>query len=139
MMGTGPGRSVGSLLLGAYDEPSRLVHVGQVRTGFTHRALDPPRAKGEPLARADSPFDLPVRREHAHHAHLVEPTLVGELAYRILAPCGRLGPLVPRAAPGSDAAGRGPPAATALAVRAVGSIPHATLPAQVFAGLPPRR
>lgn len=77
---------IGSILLGAYRSDGRLVYIGHVGTGFTGEELR--RLAGElgPLERDSSPFDVPIPREHARHAHWVEPELVGEVAYRTLTP-----------------------------------------------------
>jgi bifunctional non-homologous end joining protein LigD len=81
---------IGSLLLGMYDDAGRLTYVGHVGTGFTQQALVHLGEQLKPLHRATSPFDPPVPREHARHAHWVQPRLVGEVAYRTLTPDGRL-------------------------------------------------
>ncbi|TMR10015.1 hypothetical protein ETD86_41330 [Nonomuraea turkmeniaca] len=77
------GRSgtIGSLLLGAYDEGGRLLYVGHVGTGFTQAMLRDLRERLAPLERPDPPFDEPVPREHARDALWVEPLVVGEVQY----------------------------------------------------------
>jgi bifunctional non-homologous end joining protein LigD len=82
--------SIGSLVLGAYDEADRLVYIGQVGTGFTADMLRDLQERLRPLVRPDAPFAGPVPRDHARGATWVEPTLVGEVAYRTLTPDGRL-------------------------------------------------
>jgi bifunctional non-homologous end joining protein LigD len=44
----------------------------------------------KPLSRSTMPFDRPVAREHTRDVNWVQPRLVGEVAYRILTPDGRL-------------------------------------------------
>jgi bifunctional non-homologous end joining protein LigD len=81
---------IGSLVLGAYDEEGRLVHIGDVGTGFTENALREMAERLAPLARDVSPLDLPPPRGYARDARWVEPRLVGEVAYRTLSPDRRL-------------------------------------------------
>ncbi|MGW4113703.1 non-homologous end-joining DNA ligase [Actinosynnema sp. NPDC004786] len=73
--------TVGSLLLGAYDETG-LVYVGHVGTGFTDQALVDMRRRLARLRRSTSPFGTPVPREFARDAQWVEPVLVGEVEFR---------------------------------------------------------
>ena len=82
--------SIGSLLLGAYDEERRLVYVGQVGTGFTDADLSRLAERFAPLERQTPPFDTPVPRELARDAHWLEPVLVAEVVYRNLTPERRL-------------------------------------------------
>jgi bifunctional non-homologous end joining protein LigD len=77
---------IGSLLLGMYERDGRLTYVGNVGTGFTHQMLTDLARQLRPLRRDTSPFDPPVPRDQARHAHWVEPRLVGEVAYRTLTP-----------------------------------------------------
>ncbi|WP_188194947.1 non-homologous end-joining DNA ligase [Nonomuraea sp. SYSU D8015] len=72
---------IGSLLLGAYERPGRLLFVGHVGTGFTQAMLRDLQDRLAPLERPDPPFAEPVPREHARHAHWVEPRMVGEVQY----------------------------------------------------------
>jgi bifunctional non-homologous end joining protein LigD len=81
---------VGSLVLGRYDDEGKLTFVGGVGTGFTQKMLVELGRQLKPLARATTPFDRPVAREHTRDVHWVQPRLVGEVAYRILTPDGRL-------------------------------------------------
>jgi len=83
-------RTFGSLLLGAHDAGGRLRYLGHVGTGFRDTVLDDLMARLRPLARATSPFDETVPREHARHARWVEPVLVGEVEYRVMTRDGRL-------------------------------------------------
>ena len=83
-------RTFGSLLLGAHDAGGRLRYLGHVGTGFRDAVLDDLMARLRPLARARSPFDEEVPREHARHARWVEPVLVGEVEYRLMTRDGRL-------------------------------------------------
>ncbi|NMI00470.1 DNA ligase [Pseudonocardia sp. K10HN5] len=82
--------TLGSLLLGAYDDKRRLRYLGQVGTGFTERMLTHLLEQLRPLRQADSPFDEPVPRDHARRACWVAPRLVGEVEYRTWTPDGRL-------------------------------------------------
>ncbi|SFM86683.1 DNA ligase D [Pseudonocardia ammonioxydans] len=82
--------TVGSLLLGAYDEQGGLRFLGHVGTGFTDTMLRDMLERLEPLRRPDSPFDETVPREHARRARWVDPRLVGEVEYRRLTTEGRL-------------------------------------------------
>ncbi|MFI6603824.1 non-homologous end-joining DNA ligase [Nonomuraea sp. NPDC050536] len=81
--------AIGSLLVGAYDAELRLVYAGHVGSGFTERMLADLRAELAPLERQACPF-AHVPREHARHAHWVEPVLVGEVAYADVTAGGRL-------------------------------------------------
>ncbi|WP_250006873.1 non-homologous end-joining DNA ligase [Actinoplanes sp. M2I2] len=81
--------TIGSLLLAVHDERDRLVFAGHVGTGFSDAALTHLQGELAPLARATPPVgDVP--REHARHAHWVEPCLIGEVAFRNWTPDGRL-------------------------------------------------
>lgn len=82
--------TIGSLLLGAYDQQDRLVYLGHVGTGFSHTALRQLQAQLAPLGRPDPALDEPVPREHARDATWVQPVLVGEVAYRTMTPDRRL-------------------------------------------------
>jgi bifunctional non-homologous end joining protein LigD len=81
---------IGALVLGAHDDQGRLVHIGDVGTGFTERALREMAERLAPLARDTSPLDVPPPRGYARDARWVEPRLVGEVAYRTLSPDRRL-------------------------------------------------
>lgn len=81
---------IGSLVLGAFDEQGRLVHIGDVGTGFTQHALRQMADRLAPLGRDTSPLDVPAPRGYARDARWVEPRLVGEVAYRTLSPDRRL-------------------------------------------------
>ena len=81
--------TIGSLLLAVYDERDRLRFAGHVGTGFTDAALRTLQQQLSGLERSTPPVpDVP--REHARHAHWVEPALVGEVAFRNWTPDGRL-------------------------------------------------
>ncbi|WP_336209154.1 non-homologous end-joining DNA ligase [Nonomuraea sp. LPB2021202275-12-8] len=73
--------TIGSLLLGSYDDGGRLLYIGHVGTGFTQAMLRDLYQRLAPLQRPDPPFDEPVPREHARDAHWVEPVMVGEVRY----------------------------------------------------------
>jgi bifunctional non-homologous end joining protein LigD len=90
---TGQGRrsrSLGALLLGAYDFDNQLRYLGHVGTGFTDTVLRDLLAKLETIPAETSPFDEPVPREHERKAHWVRPLLVGEVVYRTFTSDGRL-------------------------------------------------
>ena len=81
--------TIGSLLLAVYDDRDRLRFAGHVGTGFTDAALRALQQQLAGLERRTPPVpDVP--REHARHAHWVEPALVGEVAFRNWTPDGRL-------------------------------------------------
>ncbi|MFI6077191.1 non-homologous end-joining DNA ligase [Actinoplanes sp. NPDC051343] len=81
--------TIGSLLLGVLDQHGQLRFAGHVGTGFTGVMLRLLQDQLTPLRRGTSPArDVP--REHARHAHWVEPALVGEVAFRNWTPDGRL-------------------------------------------------
>ncbi|HUQ01402.1 MAG TPA: non-homologous end-joining DNA ligase [Kofleriaceae bacterium] len=75
-------RGVGSLLLGQRHE-GRLVFAGKVSRGrgFGERFMQQLRARLEPLARDDSPFDPRPPGWLGTHAHWVEPVLVAEVSF----------------------------------------------------------
>ncbi|MEU4622007.1 non-homologous end-joining DNA ligase [Actinoplanes sp. NPDC023801] len=81
--------TIGSLLLAVHDDAGRLRFAGHVGTGFTDLML---RRLHEQLAvlTRTTPAVGDVPREHARHAHWVEPVLVGEVAFRNWTPDGRL-------------------------------------------------
>jgi bifunctional non-homologous end joining protein LigD len=80
---------IGSLLLGVHTAGG-LRFAGHVGTGFTDRMLDELGELLRPLARPTSPYADPVPRQFAREAHWVEPSLVGEVAYTMWTPEGRL-------------------------------------------------
>lgn len=82
--------SIGSLLLGMYDEQDRLTYVGHVGTGFTQAALRDLQQRLDAVRRSDSPFGSPVPREHARHAVWTDPVLVGDVTFRSWTPDRRL-------------------------------------------------
>jgi bifunctional non-homologous end joining protein LigD len=68
----------GSLVLGLYDEKKRLVHVGQVGTGFNTGTLKTVHQVLERLDTKSSPF---VGSVDARHAHWVKPERVCEVKF----------------------------------------------------------
>ncbi|MEU0154050.1 non-homologous end-joining DNA ligase [Micromonospora fulviviridis] len=82
--------TIGSLLLGMYDEHDLLQYIGHVGTGFTQTVLRDLAARLEPLARPDPPFADPVPRDQARHAVWVDPVLVGDVTFRSWTPDRRL-------------------------------------------------
>lgn len=75
-------RMIGAVVLGAYDDRGRLVHIGDVGTGFTDHALCDVADRLRPLARNTSPLDEPPPAGYARDARWVQPVLVGDVAYR---------------------------------------------------------
>lgn len=74
------GRSgLGALLLGVHDDAGRLVHAGNVGTGFNETALHDIRKKLEALASTRSPFDGKVAV--VGRPHWVKPTMVAEVTF----------------------------------------------------------
>jgi bifunctional non-homologous end joining protein LigD len=69
----------GSLVLGLYDQKRRLIHVGQVGTGFDQRMLRDLFAKLKLLATTKNPFvgELDALRK----VHFVRPSLVAEIKF----------------------------------------------------------
>ncbi|MEU4244309.1 non-homologous end-joining DNA ligase [Actinoplanes sp. NPDC026619] len=81
--------TIGSLLLGVFDENDQLRFAGHVGTGFTDAMLRQLQDQLAPLRRATAPVaDVP--REHSRRAHWVEPVVIGEVAFRNWTPEGRL-------------------------------------------------
>ncbi|WP_342216616.1 non-homologous end-joining DNA ligase [Nocardia asiatica] len=72
----------GSLILAGYDGEGRLVHIGNVGTGWTMRASRALQARLDELARDTDPFDLPPQGWSTRHAQWVEPRIVGLVEYR---------------------------------------------------------
>ncbi|MEW1734343.1 ATP-dependent DNA ligase [Nocardia beijingensis] len=72
----------GSLILAAYDGQGRLVHIGNVGTGWTMRARRTLQAQLNELARDSDPFDLPPQGWLTRYARWVEPQIVGLVEYR---------------------------------------------------------
>ncbi|KIA62852.1 non-homologous end-joining DNA ligase [Nocardia vulneris] len=72
----------GSIVMGAYDDADRLVHVGNVGTGWTLRDRRALQARLTEIARPDPPFDVPPPRQVANAAHWVEPELVADIEFR---------------------------------------------------------
>jgi bifunctional non-homologous end joining protein LigD len=81
--------TIGSLLLAVYDQNDHLSYAGHVGTGFTELALRQLHQQLTPIARG-TPAVGDVPREHARHAHWVEPALVGEVTFRSWTPENRL-------------------------------------------------
>jgi bifunctional non-homologous end joining protein LigD len=82
--------TIGSLLLGVYDDDGRLTYIGHVGTGFSEAVLRQLSAALAPLATSDSPFANEVPRLLARKARWVEPSLVGEVMFRTWTQDGRL-------------------------------------------------
>jgi bifunctional non-homologous end joining protein LigD len=71
--------SLGSILLGHFDEQGRLHYAGKVGTGFSERDLRQLLARLRPLGREGNPF---LGRRGPRNAHHVEPVLVAEIEFR---------------------------------------------------------
>ncbi len=71
--------SLGSILLGHFDEEGRLHYAGKVGTGFSASDLKELLARLRPLERQGNPF---VGRRGPRNAHFAEPSLVAEIEFR---------------------------------------------------------
>ena len=69
----------GALVLGLYDQKGRLIHVGQVGTGFDHKMLKEMFARLQPLKTKQNPFygEIGGLRE----VQFVRPELVAEIKF----------------------------------------------------------
>ncbi|MEV0027812.1 hypothetical protein [Nocardia sp. NPDC050793] len=74
--------ALASLILGAYDQSGRLIHVGQVGTGFSAAVRGELRERLAELAITEPPFDRSPPHELATAVHWVQPRLVGTVEYR---------------------------------------------------------
>ncbi|CAM4198620.1 non-homologous end-joining DNA ligase [Nocardia ninae] len=72
----------GSIVMGAYDDVGRLVHIGNVGTGWTMRDRKVLQFRLNEITRPDTPFDIPPPRSVSSSAHWVEPELVADIEYR---------------------------------------------------------
>lgn len=69
----------GALVLGLYDRQRRLIHVGQVGTGFDQKLLKEVFARMQPLATKQNPFFGEIGGLRA--VHFVRPQLVAEIKF----------------------------------------------------------
>jgi bifunctional non-homologous end joining protein LigD len=69
----------GALVLGLYDKKKRLVHVGQVGSGFDQKALKEIYDRMQPLQMKKSPFYGEIGELKT--AHFVRPELVAEIKF----------------------------------------------------------
>ncbi len=69
----------GSLVLGLYDKRGRLIHVGQVGSGFDQRGLKDIFAELQPLATEKNPFFGEIGG--LRKVHFVRPKLVAEIKF----------------------------------------------------------
>jgi bifunctional non-homologous end joining protein LigD len=69
----------GALVLGLYDRQGRLIHVGQVGTGFDQKALKEMFAHLQTLATKQNPFYGPIGG--LRKVHFVRPELVAEIKF----------------------------------------------------------
>ncbi|HKC00699.1 MAG TPA: hypothetical protein VKD23_18095, partial [Terriglobales bacterium] len=69
----------GALVLGLYDKKGRLVHVGQVGTGFDHRTIKEIFARMQPLRTKQNPFYGEIGG--LKKVQFVRPELVAEIKF----------------------------------------------------------
>jgi bifunctional non-homologous end joining protein LigD len=69
----------GALVLGLYDRQRRLIHVGQVGTGFDHKMLKEMFARLQPLETKKNPFYGEIGG--LRKVHFVRPELVAEIKF----------------------------------------------------------
>jgi bifunctional non-homologous end joining protein LigD len=69
----------GALVLGLYDRQKRLIHVGQVGTGFDQKSLKEMFARMQPLATKQNPFYGEIAG--LRKVHFVRPELVAEIKF----------------------------------------------------------
>jgi bifunctional non-homologous end joining protein LigD len=69
----------GSLVLGLYDKQGRLIHVGQVGTGFDHKGLEKMFAALKPLETTKNPFYGEIGG--LRKVHFVRPEMVAEIKF----------------------------------------------------------
>jgi bifunctional non-homologous end joining protein LigD len=69
----------GALVLGLYDKQDRLIHVGQVGTGFDHKALKEVFARLQPLKTKQNPFYGEIGG--LRKVQFVRPELVAEIKF----------------------------------------------------------
>ncbi len=69
----------GALVLGLYDRQGRLIHVGQVGTGFDHKGLKEMFARLHPIETKENPFFGSIGG--LRKVHFVRPVLVAEVKY----------------------------------------------------------
>jgi bifunctional non-homologous end joining protein LigD len=69
----------GALVLGLYDQKKRLIHVGQVGTGFDHNALKEIYARLQPLKTKQNPFYGEIGG--LRKVQFVQPELVAEIKF----------------------------------------------------------
>jgi bifunctional non-homologous end joining protein LigD len=87
--------TLGSLILGSYDDAGRLRYAGHVGTGFDEAGLNAVLERLRPLSRKTSPLDEPVPRGGASSraggpAVWVEPKVVAEIKFSERTEDGRL-------------------------------------------------
>jgi bifunctional non-homologous end joining protein LigD len=69
----------GALVLGLYDRSGRLIHVGQVGTGFDQKTLNEMFARLQPLKAKQNPFHGEIGG--LRRVHFVRPQLVAEIKF----------------------------------------------------------
>jgi len=90
-----PAHSLGSLILGRFDEVGKLQYAGHVGTGFDEDGRQDLLRRLRPLARNTSPFEEPVPRgggasRTGGAGHWVEPLVVAEVKFSERTSDGRL-------------------------------------------------
>lgn len=80
--------SIGSLLLGVYDENGELHYCGNVGTGFNSKTLEDIKQKLDAIVRTDSPFaeNTGIDRK----AHWIAPKLIAEVSFAEWTTTGRI-------------------------------------------------
>ncbi len=79
-----------SLVLGVHDEHGKLVHAGQVGTGFNEKNLRDVYERLEPLITTKSPFAKPITNRLGRDVTWVKPELVAQIKYLEFTPDGLL-------------------------------------------------
>jgi bifunctional non-homologous end joining protein LigD len=82
--------TIGSLLLGIYDDDGNLVYAGHVGTGFNAKTLDELSAMLGRIERKTSPYAVDIPRADAKEAHWVSPSIVAEVRFGEWTSDGRL-------------------------------------------------
>src|SRR5579872_3510601 len=78
-----------SLILGQYKD-GKLVHAGQVGTGFNERSLKEIYSRLEPLITTTSPFGAAIKNRLGRDVTWVKPELVAQIKYLEFTPDGQL-------------------------------------------------
>jgi bifunctional non-homologous end joining protein LigD len=73
--------AIGSLVLGYYED-GKLIHVGRVGTGFSHKLAEDLFRRLDPTRIPTSPFAKKLSALEARRARFVRPELVAEVEFR---------------------------------------------------------